>query len=206
MNLCSIRMPANREQSMERRIDRTAETRDRIERAALKLFVEQGIKETSISSIAKEAGISQGAMYNHFKSKDELSQYLFDSVLNDFSKELSRIAGSAMPFPARIEQMISYFYRRFDEDRLLASFLCTSRLRYFMRTPDHPGNPLLIFRRLIADAVDKKEIPPGAVDLKAALLVGAVVQVVDSALVGRFKGALGQLAPAAASLCVRMVS
>ena len=54
---------------MERRSDRSAGTRERIERAALKHFVEQGIAETSIRNIADTAHISLGAMYNHFSSK-----------------------------------------------------------------------------------------------------------------------------------------
>jgi AcrR family transcriptional regulator len=40
--------------------------------AALKLFALNGYSATPISLIAKEAGVSQGLMYNFFKSKKEL--------------------------------------------------------------------------------------------------------------------------------------
>ncbi|MCZ6587848.1 MAG: TetR family transcriptional regulator, partial [Alphaproteobacteria bacterium] len=36
-------------------------TKELIEQAALKLFVGQGVAETSIKDIAREAGVSQGA-------------------------------------------------------------------------------------------------------------------------------------------------
>jgi AcrR family transcriptional regulator len=39
---------------------------------ALKLFANVGYDKTSISHIAKAAGISQGLMYNYFRSKEEL--------------------------------------------------------------------------------------------------------------------------------------
>lgn len=40
--------------------------------AALELFATQGFHSTSISKIAKAAGISKGLMYNYFKSKEDL--------------------------------------------------------------------------------------------------------------------------------------
>ena len=37
-----------------------------------KLFLEKGFDKTSIQDIAEAAGISKGAIYHHFKSKDEI--------------------------------------------------------------------------------------------------------------------------------------
>lgn len=48
------------------------EKKDVIATAALKLFSEHGYKGTSISMIAKEAGISKGLMYNYYESKEQL--------------------------------------------------------------------------------------------------------------------------------------
>jgi AcrR family transcriptional regulator len=45
---------------------------------ALRLFSANGYQATSISTIAKEAGISKGLMYNYFESKEELLVSLFD--------------------------------------------------------------------------------------------------------------------------------
>ncbi|MFC2151278.1 TetR/AcrR family transcriptional regulator [Bacteroidota bacterium] len=39
---------------------------------ALELFANEGYHTTSISEIAKKAGISKGLMYNYFESKEEL--------------------------------------------------------------------------------------------------------------------------------------
>jgi len=46
----------------------------RIERAALILFVEKSIEGVSTKSIATRAGVSEGLLYRHFKSKDDLTQ------------------------------------------------------------------------------------------------------------------------------------
>ncbi len=47
-------------------------SRQRIMDAALELFGSMGYQATSISKIAKAAGISKGLMYNYFASKHEL--------------------------------------------------------------------------------------------------------------------------------------
>jgi len=48
------------------------ESRTRIMVAALELFAIDGYHNTSISKIAKHAGLSKGLMYNYFESKEEL--------------------------------------------------------------------------------------------------------------------------------------
>ena len=52
-------------------------TRDLILEEALKLFSEKGIKETTVRDIAKAVGITEGAIYRHFDSKDQIVYELF---------------------------------------------------------------------------------------------------------------------------------
>lgn len=47
-------------------------TSRRIEEAALKLFYERGYAETTMREIALACGLTPGALYNHFASKEEL--------------------------------------------------------------------------------------------------------------------------------------
>lgn len=44
-----------------------------------RLFLEKGFDKTSIQDIAEAAGISKGAIYHHFKSKDEIISAVTDS-------------------------------------------------------------------------------------------------------------------------------
>jgi TetR/AcrR family acrAB operon transcriptional repressor len=52
------------------------ERADRILDAASKLIVHYGYDKTTVSDIAREAGVSKGAIYLHWKSKDELLEAL----------------------------------------------------------------------------------------------------------------------------------
>ncbi len=52
------------------------ETKQQILIAARKTFTEQGYSQANMRSIAREAGISVGGVYLHFKNKEELYQTL----------------------------------------------------------------------------------------------------------------------------------
>lgn len=58
---------------------RKTEFRDRITDAALKLFAENGVADTSIASIIKEADIAHKTFFNHFPTKDHLLQHVVSS-------------------------------------------------------------------------------------------------------------------------------
>lgn len=56
-------------------------SKDAIKAVALELFARYGFHYTSISRIAKEAGVSKGLMYNYFESKEALLQsIILDAV------------------------------------------------------------------------------------------------------------------------------
>ena len=49
---------------------------------ALELFAEQGFEATSVQQITEHCGISKGAFYLSFKSKDELIVALIDQFMS----------------------------------------------------------------------------------------------------------------------------
>jgi AcrR family transcriptional regulator len=64
-----------------------SETRKRqILEAAMKVFSRQGFHEARMDDIVQEAGLSKGALYWYFKSKDEVIMAILDGL---FERELS---------------------------------------------------------------------------------------------------------------------
>jgi TetR/AcrR family transcriptional regulator, transcriptional repressor for nem operon len=53
--------------------EQVAENRQRILEVAGKLFREKGFDGVSVADIMKSAGLTHGAFYGHFASKDELA-------------------------------------------------------------------------------------------------------------------------------------
>jgi len=53
---------------------------------ALEHFAKEGYHNTTISHIAKHAGISKGLMYNYFESKEELLSEIINRSMNEISR------------------------------------------------------------------------------------------------------------------------
>lgn len=75
-----------------------------IQAAALELFGKQGYANTSISQIAKAAGISKGLMYNYFESKEVL---LREILLAAFGKGENLMETSLLQQSAPKEQLLA---------------------------------------------------------------------------------------------------
>src|SRR5438552_1399507 len=73
---------------------RAGDKRERILRAAVKVFAKNGFYATRVSEVAKAAGVADGTIYLYFKSKDELLVSLFEDrverLLSFMKDELPR--------------------------------------------------------------------------------------------------------------------
>ncbi|MCP1096123.1 TetR/AcrR family transcriptional regulator [Bacillaceae bacterium OS4b] len=58
-------------------------SKEKIRAAAMDLFIKQGYYATSISDIAKQAGISKGLLYNYYKGKEELLSEMVEARINE---------------------------------------------------------------------------------------------------------------------------
>jgi AcrR family transcriptional regulator len=68
-----------------RRDEYAEETKRDLLRAARRLFTERGYSSSATDQIVTEAGVSRGALYHHFKDKEDL----FRAVVEDVNAELS---------------------------------------------------------------------------------------------------------------------
>jgi TetR/AcrR family acrAB operon transcriptional repressor len=64
------------------------ETRERLLESALEIMSEKPFSKVSMNEIAEKIGLSKGAVYWHFKSKDELLINLVESVCGAGEEEL----------------------------------------------------------------------------------------------------------------------
>ena len=106
-----------------------AETRQRIQRQAIRLFAEQGYDATTINEVAAAAGVAAMTVYRNFPTKEDLVLYDdFDQVAAATITELPA-TGSLADRIART--MLATFDLAIAHDR---DFLLT-RLRLMISTP-----------------------------------------------------------------------
>lgn len=71
--------------------------RERLERAALELFAEQGYDATSVAQIADRAGLTKSSFFRHFADKREVLSAGQDILADLFSQGIRAASPSATP-------------------------------------------------------------------------------------------------------------
>lgn len=64
-------------------------TREQLLQSALDTFYRQGVAKTPLQAIARNAGVTRGALYWHFRNKEELFEELFRQTFENFSTTFS---------------------------------------------------------------------------------------------------------------------
>lgn len=181
-------------------------TRELINRTALKLFAEHGIRETTIREIASAAGIAEGTLYRHYTSKDELAWMLFADNYAAIGRELDEIQRTETATAAKIEVMVRYFLRAYDRDPDVFKYIFLARHRHIEKVGPRMPNAYFVFRRVIRDGIRKGEIPHLDPDVATSMTLGVILQVIDSRILGgRIKQRISDLADTIVETCLRVL-
>lgn len=101
----------------------SADKRDRILRAAIKVFAKKGFYATRVSEIAKAAGVADGTIYLYFKNKDDVLITIFEDGIQRLLAILREVAASDEPFDVRITRIIELQLGLLEEQRDLAEVI-----------------------------------------------------------------------------------
>jgi AcrR family transcriptional regulator len=93
-------------------------TVERIQRAALILFLRQGYQRTALREIADELAFTKAALYYHYRSKEDLLQAVLDPLLSD----LERLVEGTVPPTAR-ERFLAAYLEVLMRHRILVQYL-----------------------------------------------------------------------------------
>jgi AcrR family transcriptional regulator len=153
--------PGKRERNKE-------QTKERILAAALELFREKGLEQTTTKEISKKAEIAEGTLFNYFKTKEDLALYFFqketDALIQWYRAE-TRLQKAPLPEKlfAIIHQQLEYIepYEDFIGAVFCRSLQPASRLSPLSFDSQELRLKYLRFiREVLAAAEQKGEIPP----------------------------------------------
>ncbi|EJL31545.1 TetR/AcrR family transcriptional regulator [Brevibacillus sp. BC25] len=100
-------MPRTKEQYEQMR----NATKQKIQSAAMQLFVQKGFGSTNVQDIADTAGISIGLLYRHYKSKETLFDELVDFALAGMQKNIDFFESAVSP-----KQALDQFVKEIHND------------------------------------------------------------------------------------------
>lgn len=165
----------------------------RIERAALDLFVARGVNAATTREIAAAAEVSEGAIYRHFDSKDDLAAAMFLSIHTRLAALVREAARNKGGIAEQTAAIVDAYCATADADFPLFTFHLLYAHR-FLPTPAGVDNPVDAVEDLIAAAIRRREIVRGEPGLIAGMTLGVVLQTALQIHYGRIAGPLSQYA------------
>jgi AcrR family transcriptional regulator len=141
--------------SITKRQEQALETKDRIYAAAIDLMDREGFENITIADISKKAGVSVGAFYHYFTSKNDILAEIFHKADEYFSTQvISGLKMGSIP-----EKIVEYFdhYAKFNVSSgvELTQQLFNPKIKFFIRK-DRPM--VTILEDLIQEGQQRKEI------------------------------------------------
>ncbi len=132
----------------DRRTRRSAETRERLFHAAMRMFAEKGFNEATVEDITNAADVGKGTFFNYFPSKEHILIAFSDMQLGKLERlvEVARDGKGPMRafFRTMSQQMTSEPAKKPDVMRaLLQANLSSVSVRELMRERNSRGERLL---------------------------------------------------------------
>lgn len=95
---------------------------------AIELFAEKGYEATSIQEITSHCGISKGAFYLNFKSKDELILAITDYIISKFGTQIDRVVSSSVDHQHKLFLYYSSMFEFVNTHRSFALIFITEQI------------------------------------------------------------------------------
>jgi AcrR family transcriptional regulator len=170
----------------------TAVRRKQITSAARKLIIKYGGEHLTVRRMAEEVGISEAAIYRHFKSKKDILFLLADDIeqnlVGDIAKESSNGHNSLEALDSVLRSHLSAIERRRGVSfRIIAEIISLGDKKLNRKISETIGKYIDCLKELLAKGVESGEIKSD-IDLDAAaiLLFGVVQGLVNIWALGNY--------------------
>ena len=101
---------AGKKKKLTKRQEKAIETKNRIYTAAIDLMDRKGFEKITIADISKKAGVSVGAFYHYFKSKNDILAEIFLKADEYFStKVLPALTANTRSVPNKLVEYFDYY-------------------------------------------------------------------------------------------------
>jgi len=161
--------------SMSRNITEPAE---RIRSAALSLFIRNGISGTTTKEIAREAGVSEGSIYNHFESKGDLALRLFVDCMSMFREELDKKSLEAETPSGKLAAAIEVFFEFARREPEVYAYIMIGHFTELGKIPKTIKKPVDVFSSIIKSGLKSGEFSGLNEKLGAAYVTGMLTRAI----------------------------
>lgn len=163
--------------------------KDSILQATLKLIVENGIQNTPLSLITKEANVGMGTVYNYFKTKEDIIRELYLRIKNEGASYVLKGYDKNLHVKQRyfliIEKMVEYYLNNQYE------FLFMEQLQFSPiidnKTKTEASAYSLEMNRLFEEGQNQEIIKKANIEQQMYFVYGALASLIRLHIMGTTK-------------------
>ena len=151
-------------------------SKNEISKAALGLFIKKGIKATTTREIARKAGIAEGTIYRHFKSKNDIASELFLNYMTVFRDRLSEAERKSNHPRESIKEMINAFFYFAKTEPKAYNYIMAGHYSELPKITTNFSKPKDVFVNAIKKGIAKGDFTKMDENLGAALVIGMITR------------------------------
>ena len=144
--------------------------------AALRCFAERGYDATRVQHIADRAGVSNGALYRHFPSKQALAEQLYADALAGVTGPMAAAADTPRTVRERLQGCLGAMLAAYRAAPDAATFAVLRQQALMPALPADTVFPVTILERLVREGQAAGEVRNGDPKLLAAIFAGCLVR------------------------------
>ena len=95
---------------------------------SINIISERGIQGLTIKNLSQKIGISEPAIYRHFKSKREILMTLLEGFRSNSQRTLTAIAAKSVPAVKKLERVYSNNFRIFVNNPAVAAIIFSEEI------------------------------------------------------------------------------
>lgn len=153
---------------------------------ALQLFSRNGYFNTSVHDIRRAAGVSIGAIYHHFPSKEAIASALYDELVDRMDQVMVDIVAAHGSAHDRCRAVVAALYELAETQREMMSFILNAKHREFMpdATPICSSRPFGRMLDMVREGIAAGEIRQMEALVAAPSLFGGPLRLLQLRLDG----------------------
>jgi AcrR family transcriptional regulator len=173
--------------------------------AALSLFMKKGIKATTTRDIALRAGISEGTIYRHFQSKDDLAESIFEQNLEYFYKFLKGYLSHAGTPGEMLQAFVQGFFEFSRKEQRSYSFIIAAHQTELKKHSREKMKPMQMLMKILRLGQKQGIFRKLDLQLASSMVMGTIMQTIFYMKSGRIAVNFDSVVDEVYQTCLKMV-
>lgn len=173
--------------------------------AALSLFMRKGIKATTTRDIALKAGISEGTIYRHFDSKEELAEIIFEQNIDFFWIFLKGNLKNHKTPEEMLKAFVEGFFEFSRREQRRYGFIISAHQTELKKLSRDRMKPKKMLTKIIKLGQRKGIFRKIDTNLVSAMVMGTIIQTIFYLKNGRITVNYDDVVEEVAQTCLKMV-